>query len=475
MNTADPLPKSVERQLAERAADGDNDAVGELYDAYEKRLFGYCSRMLGNPDDAADATQEAFCNVIQRLPGLDTKQLNFGAYLFTAARNASLDILKSQGRFQSTDEVPEDPFAVAPLESDPERALLTGDQMRAAREANSRLPEKQRAALALREVAELSYDDIGEALDMNQNAVAQLISRARLNFGKQLRIGAVVVAPQGDEAQRALDLAAARIDGKIAADDSAWLTAHLAENETSRINAEAMEESALLYRGIGAIAVVAGLRETVLRRAEQIQSNAQSGEPATTAESGPTDPETLVQRALTKAAAGDSVASEAERKRRRQRVIYPIAAAIVLLLILAVAAIGEGEPEQAAETVAGPTPPTAAAAKEPGTARSGSKKSDPQTSQSQSKNTPGLAAGGSGNPDPQNSRSGSGNDKKATSDSSPDPDTPTTSDPGTPPSTPPPAEDPADPPPGGGGGGGIPAGPGNICHQPPCTPPPPVP
>lgn len=474
MTSADPLPKSLERKLAERAADGDNDAVGELYDAYESKLFGYCTRMLGNPDDAADATQEAFCNVIQRLPGLDTAQLNFGAYLFTAARNASLDILKSQGRFQSTDEVPEDPFAVAPLESDPERALLTGDQMRAAREANAKLPEKQRAALALREVAELSYDDIAATLDMNQNAVAQLISRARLNFGKQLRIGAVVVAPEGDEAQRALELASARIDGKIAADDSEWLTAYLASNETGRINAEAMEESAVLYRGIGAVAVIAGLREAALARAAEVQH--QSADGSRSAEQAGADAPTLIQAAPAVVAGGEPEPPEAESEtqRKRQRLIYPLAAAIILLLILAVAAIGEGEPEQASESVPQNAAPTAATSdgKPASTPRKGNGNSEPGTSQSQAQNTPGLASGGGSNPT-KNPKKSSGSDDKQT-DASTDPDEPVTSDP-VPPTSPPPAEEPADPPAGGGGGGGIPSGPGNICYQPPCNPPPPVP
>lgn len=480
MNTEDPLPKSQERKLAERAADGDSEAVGELYDAYERRLFGYCARMLGNPEDAADATQEAFCNVIQRLPGLDTAQLNFGAYLFTAARNASLDILKSQGRFQSTDEVPEDPFAVAPVESDPERALLIGDQMRAAREANARLPEKQRAALALREVAELSYDDIGEALDMNQNAVAQLISRARMNFGKQLRVGSVVVAPDGEEAQRALDLMAARIDGKIAADDSDWLTAHLATNESSRLNAEAMEESAVLYRGIGVVAALAGMRETTLARATGADGS--SGGGSNSAHDPGADQPTLVQDAPTvMAKSGDEadLADEldgeldGETRRNRQRLIYPIAAVLILLLILAVAAIGEGEPDQASDVVPGVTTSTSKASggKTGGEIKSGSK-GDPRSSQAQSGTTPDLASGNSTPGSPNSKKKSSGGDRNK-SESPSDPDTPTSSDPATPPATPP-AEDPpppSTPPP----GGGIPSGPGNICAQQPCDPPAPVP
>lgn len=251
--------------------------MAQLYDAYEKRLYNYCHRITGNREDAADATQEAFCNVIQRLPGLDTNTLNLGAYLFTAARNACLDLIKQSKRTQPTDEIPEDRFATIPLELDPERVVLTNEQQRLARDANSRLPEKQRTVLALREVAELSYDDIASTMEMNSNAVAQLISRARLNFFKQLRDASVVLPPLDETGRRAIELAAARQDGRIADDELSWLEQHLLENEASRVNVEAMHESTKLYRAIGPLAVVALLRNTVLARASELTGGGADG------------------------------------------------------------------------------------------------------------------------------------------------------------------------------------------------------
>lgn len=246
--------------------------MAQLYDAYEKRLYNYCHRITGNREDAADAMQEAFCNVIQRLPGLDVDTLNLGAYLFTAARNACLDLIKQSKRALPTEEIPEDRFATTPLELDPERVVLTNEQQRMARDANARLPEKQRTVLALREVAELSYDDIASTMEMNSNAVAQLISRARLNFFKQLRDASVVLPPLDETGRRAIELAAARQDGRIADDELSWLEQHLLENEASRVNVEAMHESTKLYRAIGPVAVVALLRNTVLAHASELIS-----------------------------------------------------------------------------------------------------------------------------------------------------------------------------------------------------------
>ena len=56
-----------EARLAERAIAGDGNAFAELYGRYEKRAYNLCLRILGSEDEAADATQDAFVNVLRRL------------------------------------------------------------------------------------------------------------------------------------------------------------------------------------------------------------------------------------------------------------------------------------------------------------------------------------------------------------------------------------------------------------------------
>ncbi|HEV7918737.1 MAG TPA: sigma-70 family RNA polymerase sigma factor [Solirubrobacterales bacterium] len=310
----DRLATGEERLLVARAADGDTAAIERLYDAYERKLFNYCHRITGNREDSADATQEAFCNVISRLPGLDVDKLKFGAFLFTTARNACLDLIQQSRRAEPTEEVPEDQFAVAPVEIDPERALLTADQQRAAREANNLLPEKQRAVLALREVAELSYDDIAQTMQMNSNAVARLISRARLNFFKQLRSAAVVIPSLDEAGRRAIELVSARQDGRIADDELSWLEQHLRHNESSRINAEAVQEATVLYRAIGPVAVIAALKGEAIARASEMVSQ-QLTKRKGTAHSSPADGFTVILPA-----AGGETAAASSKTQHHARV-----------------------------------------------------------------------------------------------------------------------------------------------------------
>jgi predicted DNA-binding protein (UPF0251 family) len=118
------------------------------------------------------------------------------------------------------------------------------------RKASMRLPENQREALALRELDQLSYDEIATIMDNNRGTVAQLISRARINLRDELG-GTVLasVAPTA-ECERALSLIAMREDGELDATsaDAAWLDTHLADCDRCRLAVEAMRDAGASYR-----------------------------------------------------------------------------------------------------------------------------------------------------------------------------------------------------------------------------------
>jgi len=204
MTVAEPRAREespdAEARLARAAAAGDGEAFATLYERYEGRAYNLALRITGSGEDAADAVQDAFVGVLRRLPGHDGGDLAFGSYVFTATRNACYDLIAKRQRAQPSDSIPE---SATPLgggagglgldpgdpDEDPARRQLLESQRGEIRAANERLPERQREALALRELEELSYDEIAEIMDMNRNSVAQLISRARLNLRDALRRG----------------------------------------------------------------------------------------------------------------------------------------------------------------------------------------------------------------------------------------------------------------------------------------------
>jgi RNA polymerase sigma factor (sigma-70 family) len=260
-------------ELARLALAGDGDAFAELYDRHERRVFGFCLRMLGSEDEAAEATQETFMRLLRRLPALEGRELNFVAYALTAARNACYDAIHARRRVEPVGE-PLEPTGSEPgdIELDPERAALLAATREAVRAANARLPERQREVLALRECEQLSYEEIGEVLGLNANAVAQLISRARIRLRDLVSGGALEsIAASSPECERALALLARIQDEQPeAAPELDWVRAHLGACETCRLSRAAMQEAGVSYRALGPIVVVAWLRHATIARASQL-------------------------------------------------------------------------------------------------------------------------------------------------------------------------------------------------------------
>jgi RNA polymerase sigma factor (sigma-70 family) len=255
-----------DEDLARRAAAGDHASFAALYDRYERRAYNLCYRITGSADDAADATQETFLKVLERLPSLRDRELNFAAYVMTAARNASYDAIERRKRATPTSDFPE--IASADDHEAPERVALREAHQEQIRLANESLPERQREVLALRELEDLSYGEVAQIMGMNQNSVAQLISRARINLRDGLRQTALgSVASASPDCDRALPLLAKHQDGLL---EDAWLVEHLMSCGACRVRLEAMEEAAVAYRQWLLLVPALWLREDTAAAAERV-------------------------------------------------------------------------------------------------------------------------------------------------------------------------------------------------------------
>ena len=320
-------------------------AFAALYDRHERRAFNLAYRITGSREDAADATQEAFLKLLARLPGLADRELDFGAYLLTAVRHASYDVMARAKRADPTEELPESArpvgaAAAPPPEEEPDRSVLLAASQEEIRAANATLAPRQREALALRELEGLSYDEIAELMAMNRNSVAQLISRARIALRDALRRTALrSIAPGTPQCERALPLIAMRDDGQLtAADDAGWLDAHLAVCERCVLGREAMAEAGASYRIWAPVPALEILRrETIANAGERLGHDwsAAAGSPRTTPDHGRqpaprrtaagsprTTPDRGRQRARRRrdaAAAASRRRRDAGRRRRRPR------------------------------------------------------------------------------------------------------------------------------------------------------------
>jgi RNA polymerase sigma-70 factor (ECF subfamily) len=348
--------------LARRAAEGDGDAFAELYERHESRAFNLCYRILGSRDDAADATQEAFVGVLRRLPQLADRDLAFGSYVLTSARNACYDLIERRKRTQPSDEIPESAtpigggvggggigFDPGDPEDDPERNVLLEARTEEIRLANLTLPERQREVLALRELEDLSYDEIAELLDMNRNSVAQLISRARINLRDALRGTALAsIAAISPDCERALPLIAFEQDRQLDEDsnEAGWLGEHLMHCRRCRLGRDAMQEAGVSYRAWAPVAAGPLLfRETMAHAAEHVG-----------ADWSETIARREVRRGVGAAAAGGAGAAGAGagsaraavlRHRRRDLTLIGLLTCLLVLVVL-VGAASDDDPVESA-------------------------------------------------------------------------------------------------------------------------------
>ena len=167
------------------AREGDQGAFEELVRLYEKRVLALTQRMCKNPEDAAEAAQEAFFAAWRGLKNFRGDS-SFSTWLYRLASNACVDLLRREGKQQAAVSLDDGelnldvPSAAASPQEEAERRELR-EQIE---EGLRALPPEYRAALVLREIQQLRYDEIGEALGVDIGTVKSRINRGR----KKLRI-----------------------------------------------------------------------------------------------------------------------------------------------------------------------------------------------------------------------------------------------------------------------------------------------
>lgn len=175
-----------ELQWIEAARQGDTAAFEQLVRLYEKRVYALTLRVCKNPEDAAEAAQEAFLSAWQGLPFF-RGDASFSTWLYRLASNACVDLLRRESRHRG---------AAGPSLNDEESNLDVADETPLPQEELERkelreqielglrsLTPDHREVLILREMHQLSYDEIAAVLEIDVGTVKSRINRAR----KQLR------------------------------------------------------------------------------------------------------------------------------------------------------------------------------------------------------------------------------------------------------------------------------------------------
>jgi RNA polymerase sigma-70 factor, ECF subfamily len=197
----------TERQLLEAARDGDEGAFGRLVDEHRAGLYVHCYRILGSPQDAEDALQEALLRAWRGLPRFQLRS-SLRSWLYTIATNASLRAIERRPqRVLPLDYGPpadphDDPGvplvesvwveplpdgALAGLEPAPDARYEQRESVELAFIAALQLlPARQRAVLILRDVLGFSGEEVAAALDTTPASVYSALQRAHKTIDARL-------------------------------------------------------------------------------------------------------------------------------------------------------------------------------------------------------------------------------------------------------------------------------------------------
>jgi RNA polymerase sigma-70 factor, ECF subfamily len=150
-----------------------------------RRIFRLIYRIVGNPDDAQDLTQEVFIKALQRQDQI--KDLDRASHwLSRIATNTAIDFLRRHGRvsFCEIEDMPEPPVT-SPAES-PEALVLRSERREYLEAGLNTLTERERTALLLRDVEGLPAEEVAVFLNCSKATVRSHIANARTKFRKYL-------------------------------------------------------------------------------------------------------------------------------------------------------------------------------------------------------------------------------------------------------------------------------------------------
>lgn len=176
--TVHEIGEPDDHALVTAAKAGDRRSLDALLRRHYDRVHAVCRRITGSASDADDASQEAMIRIVRSLDRFDERAA-FSTWAYRIATNAALDELRRRKRRPALRIVAEDGSTAEPADLRAEAQLDAVSDREAIDEALAGLGDDFRAAVVLRDVADLDYAEIAAALDVPIGTVRSRISRGR--------------------------------------------------------------------------------------------------------------------------------------------------------------------------------------------------------------------------------------------------------------------------------------------------------
>ena len=180
--TSATVARDIDEQDIRRAAKGDAEAFGRLYDRYVDRVYRYCYFRMRNRSDAEELTQQTFLLAWKGLPQYRIRNTPFGAWLLTIAHNVVLGVVRKHQLEIAEDHTEAEIAAEGDLEED----VALRFEGEAVRQALNRLGSERQLVIVLRFIEGLSVEETAQVLRKTPNNVRVIQHRALADLRRVL-------------------------------------------------------------------------------------------------------------------------------------------------------------------------------------------------------------------------------------------------------------------------------------------------
>jgi RNA polymerase sigma-70 factor, ECF subfamily len=174
--------------LIEQCLAGDQAAWDTIVKQNWRKVFNVAYKFVGKHEEAEDLTQDIFLKIFKALATFD-RRANFQTWIVSISRNLCIDHYRSVRKERQTIAREVDTNDLQPASSDrtPYAAAEHQDLRETLRQALHVLPPTLRTAVVLRDLQELSYQEIAERLELPEGTVKSRINRGRLELARQIK------------------------------------------------------------------------------------------------------------------------------------------------------------------------------------------------------------------------------------------------------------------------------------------------
>jgi RNA polymerase sigma-70 factor (ECF subfamily) len=177
-------------ELIKRARGGDGAAWEEIVSLYSRRIFNLAYRFTSSVSAAEDLTQEVFIRIYKTLDQYDQKQGDLSNWLMRLARNLIIDDYRHRQRNPQNsmaDAVDDHQYHLRAVGTSAQKEIERKELANQVQEGIDKLPDDLRTCVILRDIEELSYQEIVDVLKIPEGTVKSRINRGRIELAKVLR------------------------------------------------------------------------------------------------------------------------------------------------------------------------------------------------------------------------------------------------------------------------------------------------